>query len=57
MRRVAMQFPIMTDADFVAAIERAVGRQVPPEDRPYFEHRLAWLRQIASEQKREESSK
>jgi hypothetical protein len=41
----------MAEADFIAAIEQAIAQGVPPEDRPAFEQRLVWLRQIAEEQK------
>jgi len=47
----------MAQADFIAAIEQAIAQQVPPEHRPVFEQRLAWLREIADEQKDREQSK
>jgi hypothetical protein len=43
------RFPLMAEADFIAAIEQAIAQGVPPEHRPAFEQRLAWLRQIAGE--------
>lgn len=42
-----VQFPFMTDSQFIAAIEQAIAQQVLPELRPPLELRLAWLREIA----------
>jgi tetratricopeptide (TPR) repeat protein len=54
MQQAVARFPLLAQADFIAAIEQAIAQQVPQEHRPAFEQRLAWLRQIANEQKREE---
>jgi len=51
MRGAVARFPFMTNFDFIAAIEQTIVQQVPPEHRPAFKQRLAWLRQIADEQK------
>jgi hypothetical protein len=40
----------MTQADFITTVEQVIAQQVPPEHRPAFEQRLAWLWQIAKEQ-------
>jgi tetratricopeptide (TPR) repeat protein len=50
IRQAVAQFPFMTDQEFIQAIEQAIAQQVPPEQRQPYEQRLAWLRQIASEQ-------
>jgi tetratricopeptide (TPR) repeat protein len=52
MQQAVARFPLMAEADFIAALEQAFAQRVPPEHRPAFEQRLAWLRQIADEQKR-----
>jgi tetratricopeptide (TPR) repeat protein len=49
MQHTTAEFPFMSEADFIAAIERFVARQIPLEQKPTFEQRLAWLRQIAKE--------
>lgn len=54
MRQAVVQFPFTTQPDFIAAIEQTIAQQVPPEHRPAFEQRLAWLRQIANEQQEKE---
>lgn len=54
MQQAVARFPLLAQADFIAAIEQAIAQQVPPEYRAAFEQRLAWLRQIANEQKRKE---
>jgi hypothetical protein len=50
MRQAVAQFPLLAQADFIAAIEQVIAQQVPPEQQGYFEQRLGWLRQIAKEQ-------
>jgi serine/threonine protein kinase len=52
MQYIVIEFPFMTNSDFIAVIEQAIVQQVPLEQRPAFEQRLAWLRQISDEQKR-----
>jgi tetratricopeptide (TPR) repeat protein len=47
----AAQFPVMTDPQFIDAVEQAIAEQVPPERRPVFEQRLAWLRDIVQRSK------
>jgi tetratricopeptide (TPR) repeat protein len=54
MRQVVSQFPFLTEAGFIASIEQTIVEQAPPERLPAFEQRLAWLRQVASNQQREE---
>jgi hypothetical protein len=49
MQQAVARFPLMAGPGFLAAIEQAIAQQVPPEHRPVFEQRLAWLRPIASE--------
>jgi hypothetical protein len=51
LRQAVAQFPFMRNADFIMAVEEAIAQQVPPHLKPTFEQRLAWLRQIANEQK------
>jgi hypothetical protein len=50
MRQVVARFPALAQADLIAVIAQFIAEQAPPEQRPYFEQRLAWLRQIAKEQ-------
>jgi len=52
MRRVVSEFPFMTDRNFIAFIEQLITL-APPLQKSKREQCLAWLRQIASEQKRE----
>lgn len=47
MRQVVVRYPFMVQADFIAAIEQVIAQQVPPQQRPHFEQRLGWLRQVA----------
>jgi hypothetical protein len=49
MQQAVARFPLLAQADFIAAIEQAIAQQVSPEHRPACEQRLAWLRQIANE--------
>jgi tetratricopeptide (TPR) repeat protein len=46
---VVAYFPRMVEADFIAAVEETINRRVPPERRHAFRQQLAWLKQIASE--------
>jgi hypothetical protein len=48
MQCAVTEFPIMTNADFLAIIEQALIQKALSST---FEQRLAWLRQIADEQK------
>ena len=41
------EYPFMTDAQFIAAVEQIITEQVPPEHKPNFQQRLEWLKQIA----------
>jgi hypothetical protein len=50
MRQAMARFPFMIQADFISTIEQAIAQKVPPEQRPYFEQRLGWLKQITQEQ-------
>ena len=43
------EYPFMTDAQFIAAIEQVIAEQVPPEHKLAFEQRLTWLKQIAEQ--------
>lgn len=47
MRQAVAQFPEL--AQLIPTIEQVIQTQVPPEARPAFEQRLAWLRQIVGE--------
>jgi tetratricopeptide (TPR) repeat protein len=51
MHQAVTQFPFMTDPQFIDTIEYTIAEHVPPAHRPAFEQRLAWLREIASEQR------
>jgi tetratricopeptide (TPR) repeat protein len=51
MQQAVAQFPLLARVDFLGIIEQVIAQQVPPEHRPALEQRLAWLRQIANEQK------
>ena len=46
MRAAVTEYPFMADAQFIAAIDQFTTEQVPPEHKPAFQQRLAWLRQI-----------
>jgi tetratricopeptide (TPR) repeat protein len=45
MRHVVAQYPILKD--MIQTIQKTIQTQVPPELKPEFETRLAWLIQIA----------
>jgi tetratricopeptide (TPR) repeat protein len=45
MRQAVQQYPILVQ--MIPAIQQVIEQQVPPELRPAFEQRLAWLHQIA----------
>ena len=47
MQAAAVQHPMLKDAQFILAIEELIAEQVTPEQKPAFEQRLAWLKQIA----------
>jgi len=47
MQAAAVQYSMLKDKHFVQTIEQLIREQVPPEHKPVFEQRLAWLKQIA----------
>jgi tetratricopeptide (TPR) repeat protein len=51
MQQAVGQYPIMTDRQFIAAVEQTIAEQVRREHRLAFEQRLSWLREIAGEQR------
>ena len=51
MKQAVTRFPFMVDSGFIAALVQIIVKQAPQELQPAFEQRLAWLRQIANEQK------
>ena len=53
VQRAATQMPFMTESSFIRFVEQDIA-ETPPKHRPAFDQRLAWLRQIANKQKREE---
>jgi hypothetical protein len=53
VRQAVAQFPFMTGQEFIQAMEQVIAQQVPPDQHQHFEQRLAWLRQIASEQRKQ----
>jgi hypothetical protein len=56
MRQTVVHFPFLAEVNTIDSLEGTSDQFVPKEDRPAFELRLKWLRQIAREQKREEQS-
>jgi len=42
---------LLTQPDFITAIEQIIAEQVPLADRPVLTQRLTWLRQIAATQR------
>jgi tetratricopeptide (TPR) repeat protein len=50
MRQIATRFPLLLEAEFMPTITQVIAEQIPPEQRPAFQQKLAWLRQIAAEQ-------
>lgn len=56
MRSEVAQLPFLADSRFILTMEQFTVHEVPPEHRPIFKQRLAWLRQIASEQKGEKQN-
>lgn len=50
------EFAFMTDPHFIQAVEHAIKKKISSEDKPVLKQRLAWLKQIANEQKREEEN-
>jgi tetratricopeptide (TPR) repeat protein len=48
MQAAVTRYPFMTEQGFLQAIEQVLKEQVQPEDRPAFQQRLAWLRQLAN---------
>jgi hypothetical protein len=47
MQVAVNQYPFMIDTQFIQSVEEIITEQVPPEHKPAFELRLAWLKQIA----------
>jgi tetratricopeptide (TPR) repeat protein len=47
IQQAVQLYPFLTEADFIGALEQAIVQQVPLEQRPAFEQRLEWLRQMA----------
>lgn len=52
MSQAVAQYPLLVDEAFIDAVRQAINQQVPPEHRPAFEKRLAWLRKIAQQYSR-----
>ncbi len=50
MQTIVKQYPFMKEDGFIQAIERTIKEQVPPNLKPAFEQRLAWLKQITGKQ-------
>jgi len=50
IRQAVAQYPFMTDASFIQLVEQIVEK-APPHATSVLRQRLAWLRQIANEQK------
>jgi serine/threonine protein kinase len=46
MQAAVAQHPLLQDARLIQVIEQAIAEQVPPEQKPAFEQRLAWLKQV-----------
>ncbi len=44
-----MEHPVMLEDVFAEFVEEVINEEFPPEDKPFFEERLATLRQIASQ--------
>lgn len=55
MRQAIAQYPFMAQAEFIMTIDQTIARNIPSQHRPFFEQRLAWLRQSAAEQKQPKS--
>ncbi len=47
MRQAVQRYPFIIDPQFIAAVEKHIAQDIPPEHRPAFAQRLAWLKQIA----------
>jgi len=47
MRQAVAQFPVL--AQLIPTIQQVINEQVPPEQRPAFEQKLAWLQQIVGD--------
>ncbi len=48
MQAAVTQHPMLKDKQFIQTIQETIQEQVKLEDKPAFEQRLAWLKQIAS---------
>jgi tetratricopeptide (TPR) repeat protein len=46
MQAAVEQHPLLKDSQFIKFIEKIIKEEVPPEHKPAFEARLAWLREI-----------
>jgi tetratricopeptide (TPR) repeat protein len=55
MQRAVTQFPLMSNPDFIAAVERVIAQQTSQNIRSALKQRLAWLRQIISGESSPES--
>ncbi|HLO14733.1 MAG TPA: serine/threonine-protein kinase [Anaerolineales bacterium] len=47
LHAAADQHPILKDKQFIRIIEKIISEELPPEHKPAFEQRLAWLKQLA----------
>ena len=47
MQALAAQYPLMREDDFINFLERFIPEKVPPEQKPVFQQRLDWLKEIA----------
>jgi tetratricopeptide (TPR) repeat protein len=56
MQRVVAQFPFMLDTDSITGIEQILLQQSPSDLKSNIKQHLAWLRQIAYEQKQDDES-
>jgi len=50
MQAALAQHSLLQDPGFHAAIERVIREQAPEKDKPAFEERLAWLKQLSGKQ-------
>jgi len=47
MRTAVHEYPFMTDARFIQAVEKMIGEKAAPGHKKIFKQHLSWLRQIA----------
>ncbi len=57
MRKAVERFPFMVGEEFISAVVDVINQQVPREQKPAFEQRLAALRKIAAQQSRGSSGR